>query len=107
MSKRPSVSVIIPTYNGTAFVRGALESVWAQTMPPLEILVVDDASTDGTPSFVASLIAESPVPLRCLQLAQNSGGPARPMNLGIAQARGEFIAILDQDDIWLPHKLQT
>jgi glycosyltransferase involved in cell wall biosynthesis len=98
---------VIPSYNGSTFLREAVESVFAQTCLPREILVVDDASTDGTPELVASLAQHAPVPLRLLRLSQNSGGPARPMNIGIAEATGEFIAVLDQDDVFVPTKLEV
>jgi glycosyltransferase involved in cell wall biosynthesis len=95
-----NVSVVIPTYNGARFIREALESVFAQTLPPREIIVVDDASTDGTPELVEDAGKDSAIPLRMIQLAQNSGGPAQPMNRGVREASTEFIAILDQDDIY-------
>jgi len=101
------VSVVIPTYNGASFIREALESVFAQTLLPKEIIVVDDASTDETQAIVSSMIATSPVPLRLIQLTKNSGGPAHPLNVGIQATKGEFIAILDQDDVFLPRKIQV
>jgi glycosyltransferase involved in cell wall biosynthesis len=105
MSSR--VSVIIPTYNGSAFIGEALESVWQQTHLPREIIVVDDASTDGTPELVRQLATRSLVPLRVIGLKDNSGGPAQPMNVGMTAATGEFGAILDQDDILAPDKLEA
>jgi glycosyltransferase involved in cell wall biosynthesis len=101
-----SVTVVMPTYNGTAFVAEALDSVFAQTLLPQEIVVVDDCSSDGTPDLVETIAAKSPVPLRLIRLTKNSGGPARPLNVGIEAARGELIAVLDQDDVFLPTKLQ-
>ncbi len=100
------ISVIIPTYNGSAFINEALQSVFQQTLLPMEIIVVDDASTDGTPALVEKIAQHSPVPLHLLRLEKNSGGPARPMNVGIEAATGELIAILDHDDVFLPDKLQ-
>jgi len=101
------VSVIIPTYNGSAFIGEALESVWQQTRLPREIIVVDDASTDGTPDLVRQLATQALVPLRVIGLKENSGGPARPMNVGLAAASGVFGAILDQDDLLAPDKLAS
>ena len=101
----PLVSVVIPTYNGAQFIREALESVFAQTRPPDEIIVVDDASTDGTPDLIQDIAGHSALSLRLIRLASNSGGPARPMNIGFGHAKGDFIALLDQDDLMLPSKL--
>src|SRR5262249_31104546 len=77
-----TVSVIIPTYNGSAFLLDCLSSVFRQTQPPDEIIVVDDCSKDGTASMVAALARDSPVPLRVIPLVRNSGGPSRPLNVG-------------------------
>lgn len=101
-----SVSVVIPTYNGVAYVREALRSVYAQTRRPEEIIVVDDASTDGTADHVAALVRTAPVRLRVIRLDKNSGGPARPINRGIQAATSELIAVLDQDDVFAPEKLE-
>ncbi len=100
-----TISVVIPTYNGEAFVAEALRSVMTQTRLPEEIMVVDDASTDGTVEVVRAVAAESAVPIRLLQRSVNSGGPATPLNEGIAAAQGDYIALLDQDDLMLPEKL--
>jgi glycosyltransferase involved in cell wall biosynthesis len=99
------LSVVIPTYNSARFLRETLGSVFAQTQLPDEILVVDDRSTDGTPTIVRELAAAAPVPLRFVELPSNSGGPAVPMNSGIEAARGEYIALLDHDDVMLSDKL--
>jgi glycosyltransferase involved in cell wall biosynthesis len=101
-----AISVVIPTYNATAFIRETLASVFNQTLPPQEIIVVDDASTDGTADLVAELARAAPVPLRLLQCLRNCGGPSRPLNWGISQAKGTVIATLDHDDTWLPDKLE-
>lgn len=93
-----TVSVVIPTYNGARFIRDALESVFAQTQLPDEIIVVDDGSTDDTVEVVKQMTKESPHPVRLIKMTHNSGGPAAPINTGIAAAIGEFIAVLDQDD---------
>ena len=99
------ISVVIPTYNSSQFIRETLKSVFAQARRPGEIIVVDDASTDETPAIVEAMAAETTVPLRLIQLPKRTGGPATPMNVGIEAARGEYIAILDHDDLMLPHKL--
>lgn len=101
------ISVVIPTCNGAPFIRDALESVFAQTLPPREILVVDDASTDGTVKIVESLARRAPVPVSVIRLESNSGGPTWPLNIGIQAARGAFVALLDQDDRMTETKVET
>ncbi|WLD12410.1 glycosyltransferase [Planctellipticum variicoloris] len=96
----PEISVIIPTYNGSRFIADALRSVFSQTYLPCEIIVVDDCSTDDTLQVVEGLKSESPVPLRVMKLEKNSGGPCRPINVGVDAAVGELISVLDQDDIF-------
>ncbi len=100
-----SISVIIPTFNARAFIEKAVRSVFAQSLPPDEILLVDDASIDGTPQYAEALAADAPIPVRVIELPHNSGSPARPLNVGIREAVGEIIAVLDQDDTFMPDKL--
>jgi glycosyltransferase involved in cell wall biosynthesis len=96
----PSVSVIIPTYNYGSFIGEALKSVFEQTFQDFEIIVVDDGSTDKTRELVGSFGEK----VRYFYQAQQ--GPARARNKGITESRGEFIAFLDADDVWLPTKLE-
>lgn len=98
------LSVIIPVYNCERFLAEAVRSVFAQTLLPTEIIVVDDGSTDSTPQIVADLAADPPVPI--CYVHQANQGPAAARNHGLRIARGEFIAFLDADDLWLPDKLQ-
>jgi glycosyltransferase involved in cell wall biosynthesis len=93
------VTVVIPTYNGSRFIGESLDSVYAQTVLPLEIIVVDDRSTDGTPEIVRDSAKRSPVPLRVIELERTSGGPAHPMNVGLEATATETVALLDQDDV--------
>ena len=95
------VSVVIPVFNGAPFVAKAVASVRAQGHGAVEILVVDDGSTDGTQEVLKRL--EHSDGIRWFQ--RSHGGPARSRNYGIAAAQGQFIALLDCDDIWLPGKL--
>jgi len=99
-----SVSVIIPAYQARAFVTRAIDSALGQTATELEILVVDDASCDGTAEFVEARYRRERR-LRVIRLARN-GGPARARNIGIDHASGEWIAILDADDAWHPDRMQ-
>jgi glycosyltransferase involved in cell wall biosynthesis len=102
----PSASVIVPAYNGASFLTDTLTSVFAQTVRPGEVLVVDDCSTDGTVEVVERMAREAPVPVRLLRMPHNSGGPTRPMNCGVEQASGEIIVPLDQDDRMTPRRIE-
>jgi glycosyltransferase involved in cell wall biosynthesis len=96
----PLVSVIIPTYNRAAWVKEAAGSVLAQTFRDYELLVVDDGSTDATLEALVSLDG----PLKVLRLERRRGVSAA-RNLGAAAARGDWLAFLDSDDLWLSDKL--
>jgi glycosyltransferase involved in cell wall biosynthesis len=98
----PLVSVVIPAYNAERTIRATLTSVLDQTMADLEVIVVDDGSTDSTPETAASL--RDP---RVRVLRQPNAGHASARNTGIAEAAGTYIAAVDADDIWLPTKLDT
>ena len=93
------ISVVIPTYNRADSLPRALSSVQSQTLPAEEVIVVDDGSRDGTESLIREHYP------RVRYLRQRNGGVSRARNLGIAAARGEWIALLDSDDAWLPTKL--
>jgi glycosyltransferase involved in cell wall biosynthesis len=99
VTPRPLVSVVIPAYQAEAFLGEALASVRAQTYRPLDIVVVDDGSTDGT-GEVISRFPEA----RGVRLAINSGLSAA-RNAGIAAARGELVGFLDADDLMLPERV--
>jgi hypothetical protein len=101
-----AVSVVIPIYNGAAFLKSALASILRQKLPPREIVAVDDASTDESCALLGAMAGETQVPIRIIRLARNSGGPAHPINVGIGASCSEFIAVLDQDDVLLPGHLQ-
>jgi len=92
------VSVVIPVYNGERFVAEAVESVLAQTYRHVELIVVDDGSTDGS----AELLARYPT---ARVVRQSNTGCTGARNRGIAESHGELIAFIDQDDIWRPDKL--
>jgi glycosyltransferase involved in cell wall biosynthesis len=97
---QPLVSVVIPTYNCAEFICEALDSVLAQTYPRLEIIVVDDGSTDDTRKRV-QMYGD-----RIHYIRKENGGISSARNTGIKMATGEFIALLDADDLWHPQKLE-
>src|SRR5579871_1893267 len=92
-----STSVIIPVYNAEAFLAQAVESVRRQTVKPLEIIVVDDGSTDNSAQVAARLDVH--------YIYQPNRGPAAARNRALTAARGQFIAFLDADDLWPDNKL--
>jgi Glycosyl transferase family 2 len=99
--QQPLISVIVPVYNGAVFLRQAVDSILAQHYPCLEIIVVDDGSTDD----IAAAVAALPVDVRYFR--QDNAGPAAARNRGIRDASGEFIAFLDVDDLWPHNNLQV
>lgn len=108
---RPGVvSVVIPVYNGQSFLRGAVQSVWEQTLDKdrIEILVGDDGSADGSAEAAMELARQSPVPIRVLRHPRAANrGVAATRNLCFRHASGEFIALLDVDDRFLPRRLEA
>jgi len=93
-----SVSVVIPTYNYARYLGEAIESALAQSVRPLEVIVVDDGSTDDTERVAAAY------PVRYVR--KENGGEASARNVGVRAAQGEFIAFLDADDKWTPGKIE-
>jgi glycosyltransferase involved in cell wall biosynthesis len=107
MSKEPLVSCIITFLNAEEFVGAAIKSVLAQTHENLELLLVDDGSTDGSTKTALHYVKRFPDKVRYLEHAGHENrGAAASRNLGIGQAKGEYIALLDSDDVWLAHKLE-
>lgn len=97
------VSVIMPTYDRLQFLAPALESLFAQTCPDWELIVADDGSGAATREYLRALHA--PPQLRVIWL-EHSGKPAVARNAALRAARGSYVAFLDSDDLWLPHKLE-
>ncbi len=97
----PLVSVVVTAYNVEPFIRQAIESALAQTLEPIEVIVVDDGSTDGTPAVIAEL--NDP---RLQVIRQANQGASRARNVGLAAARAPLAAFLDGDDYWHPRKLE-
>lgn len=99
--EQPTVSVVIPLYNKGKYIERALSSVFAQTQPPLEIIVVDDGSIDDGPERVLKFNAS-----KIILIQQKNKGPGAARNVGLALAKGEYIAFLDADDEWTPFFLE-
>lgn len=96
----PTITAVIPTYNRSKTIGRALGSVFAQTRPPEEVIVIDDASTDDT----IEVIKQFPI-VKLLRTETNQGA-AHARNVGIQQAKGDYIAFLDSDDLWHRNKLE-
>lgn len=99
MTQEALISCIVPVHHGERYLQEALDSILGQTYRPLEIIVADDGSTDGTPEVAASYGEQIRL------LTQATAGPAATRNLGLSAAQGEFVAFLDADDLWHPEKL--
>lgn len=102
--QRPEVSVIVANYNGAAHLRAALRSVLDQTLTSLEVLVVDDASSDASVREIRAVAAEDRRVRLFIQL--RNAGPGAARNLALAQARGRWLAVFDSDDLMAPDRLE-
>jgi len=102
VSPNRKVSIITPLYNSAAFIRETLDSLLAQTYTNWESLLIDDGSTDGTPEVLAPYLADP----RFIYARQENRGIAGARNTAIRAASGEWICLLDHDDVWLPEKLE-
>ncbi len=96
----PKVTVVVPAFNVSKYIAASLRSILAQTFTDFEVIVVNDGSTDDTAKIVAAF--RDP---RIQLLTQKNRGLAGARNSGIRLAKGEYIAFLDSDDLWLPEKL--
>ncbi|MDT7602623.1 MAG: hypothetical protein QOF61_620 [Acidobacteriota bacterium] len=101
-----AVSVVVPSYNHAPFVERTLASIFAQTHPPAELLVIDDGSRDDSPRLIERALASCPVP--CELVARENRGLSATLNEGLARAaRGQCFAYLGSDDVWLPDFLRA
>ncbi|WP_428026062.1 glycosyltransferase family 2 protein [Arcobacter sp.] len=103
MKPEPLVSIITPMYNAEQYIQETIQSVLNQSYKNWEMIIVNNCSTDRSSEIVNSIDENR---IRLIDLEYNSGGPARPRNVGVENAKGEYIAFLDSDDVWLPQKLE-
>ena len=96
------VSVVVPVYNGTEYLEKTVESILTQDYENIELILVDDGSKDNSKDIITQLATQD---LRIKPFFNSNGGVANARNFGISQAKGDFIAFCDQDDLWLPSKL--
>jgi glycosyltransferase involved in cell wall biosynthesis len=106
MSTSPQLSVIIPTYNRAPLLCKAVESVLQQTLTDQEIIVVDDGSTDRTQAALEQRLSEQSAWERVRYIFQRNQGKSVALNRGLSEAKGEWIAFLDSDDLWLSNKVE-
>ena len=99
------VSIITPCYNSEKFLTQTIESVLSQTYQDWEMLIVDDCSTDSSAQIIEKY-SKTDSRIKYLKTETRSGSPTQPRNIGIANAKGRYIAFLDSDDLWLPNKLK-
>ncbi|MDB4223416.1 glycosyltransferase [Granulosicoccus sp.] len=100
MNNSPTISVVMPVYNGARTIEAALDSIFNQTHLPDEVIVVDDGSQDNSLDIIVGYKSD------IIVIEQKNGGHASARNLGIERAKGEFIATLDADDLWIDEKLE-
>lgn len=102
---QPRISFIVLSFNNGAYVESTLQSIAAQSLKDMEIVIVDDGSTDRSAKLIRAFVEASDLPCLAVLWARN-GGIARNYNSGLCRARGEFIAHIGSDDINMPHRLQ-
>src|SRR6185436_5202047 len=100
-----AISVVVPSYNHERFIEATLRSIMQQSLPPAELIVIDDGSSDGSPRVIERALADCPFP--CELLARNNRGLCATLNEGFERSRGEYFAYLGSDDLWLPDFLKA
>jgi glycosyltransferase involved in cell wall biosynthesis len=103
MTSTFSVSVIIPTYNRAHVLERAINSVFKQTFRDFELIIIDDGSDDETPKLLEKICAQNK---NCVSYTIENSGVSKARNIGVEKSSGEWVAFLDSDDEWLPHKLE-
>jgi glycosyltransferase involved in cell wall biosynthesis len=99
-NESPTVSVVICAYNAAPFIAETLDSLFAQTFSDFEVIIVNDGSTDETATVLQPYLS------RIIYYEQPNQGPAAARNAALRLARGEFISVLDSDDLWMPNYLE-
>lgn len=99
------VTIITPCYNASAYIKDTILSVLNQTYADWEMIIVDDCSSDNSADIIKEYLSDPRI--KYFKTDRPSGGPSAPRNIGIDNAKGEYIAFLDSDDIWLPNKLES
>jgi len=102
MNKEPLISVIVTTFNRADLIGKTINSILKQSYSKIELLIVDDGSTDNTKEIIKNYNDSR---IKYIE-TENWGGPARPRNIGLKYSKGEFIAFCDDDDLWVPNKLE-
>tara|TARA_Y100001935_G_scaffold83395_2_gene69377 strand:+ start:11630 stop:12460 length:831 start_codon:yes stop_codon:yes gene_type:complete len=105
LSKDNLVSVVMPCFNAQEYIEETLLSVLNQSHSKLEIIIVDDCSTDKTTKIINNYIKKDPR-IKLYKMKKNFGGPAGPRNYGLKKSSGNYIAFIDSDDIWHPSKIE-
>ena len=102
---QPLISVLMTSYNHAKYIRQAIESIWLQSYTNIEIVVVDDASTDGSAGILESLCERSPVPMR-IEINEYNRGPAYTLKKAFEISKGELVAFLASDDVYAPSRFE-
>lgn len=100
----PTVSIIMPAYNAENYIKESISSVIAQTFQDWELIIIDDCSTDDTPTIISNFISQDSR-IKSIRLYKNSGKPSVAKNHGLKMIKGDFIAFIDSDDLWISDKL--
>ncbi len=101
----PRFSIVCPVFNSRAWVQKTLDTVLGQTLRPHELIIIDDGSSDDTPAFIEQYLQEKDPAFPWTILRGEHRGPGGARNAGIRAAKGDWIAFLDSDDLWMPQKL--
>lgn len=103
---KPTISILVATYNGARHLRSQLDSLLDQSVQAVEIVVCDDCSSDNTPEILRRFADESPIPVHLIFNTRNKGYQRNFID-GVAHCSGDYVAFCDQDDVWLPNKLEA
>jgi alpha-1,3-rhamnosyltransferase len=101
----PAVAVVVPSYNHAPFIRSTLHSIFNQTLPPAELLVIDDGSSDRSPEIIEDILKDCPFP--CELIVRANRGLCATLNEGLDKTGGKYFAYLSSDDVWLAEFLEA